>query len=58
MQFKKVMRMILLVLFIAMAAILPVPITIYQKDKQPKFRVEQLNRKEDEEQQEENEFKF
>ncbi|MBC3759312.1 hypothetical protein H7U19_12915 [Hyunsoonleella sp. SJ7] len=37
-----------LVLLIMLATIIPVPITVYRKDKLPNFTIEQIDKKEDE----------
>lgn len=47
MKMKRILRLIVLALFIAMACILPVPITHYNKDKSPKYLVEQIDKNED-----------
>ena len=36
-----------LILMIAMASVLPVPIMFYNKDKLPKYLIEQIDKKED-----------
>ena len=46
--FKRFLRLLALVLMIALASVLPVPITFYRKDDLPKFLIEQLDHKEDE----------
>lgn len=46
MKIKKLLRLIALILLIALASILPVPITFYRKDNTPKFKIEQLDKKE------------
>lgn len=38
-----------LMLMIAMASVLPVPITFFTKDKEPKYLKEQIDNKEDDE---------
>ncbi len=47
MNIKRIVRLIALALMIALACILPVPITFYRKDNTPKFKIEQLDNKED-----------
>ncbi|RKE90906.1 hypothetical protein [Ichthyenterobacterium magnum] len=47
MKIKKVLRLIALVFFIAIASIIPVPITFYKKDNLPKHLIEQLETKEE-----------
>jgi len=42
---KKLLRLLALVLIIGLATLLPVPITIYRKDNTPKFKTEQLDKK-------------
>ncbi len=49
MQLKKFLRFLLLLFFLAIASLVPVPINFYKKDKLPSFKVEQLDKKEDEE---------
>lgn len=46
--FKRILRLIALLLIIALASILPVPITFYRKDNLPKYLIEQIDAKEDE----------
>jgi len=47
MKIKRLLRLLALVLMIAMASILPVPITFFNKDKLPKFVIEQIDEKEE-----------
>jgi len=47
--FKRILRLIALLLIIALASILPVPITFYRKDNLPKYLIEQIDAKEEEE---------
>ena len=47
MKIKRLLRLLALMLMIAMASILPVPITFFNKDKLPKFVIEQIDKKED-----------
>jgi len=51
---RKWCRFVTLLFFVILAAIIPVPIIFYQKDKLPTFRIEQFDRKEDEENEDEN----
>ena len=46
--FKRILRLVALILIIALASILPVPITFYRKDNLPKYLIEQIDAKEDE----------
>ncbi len=47
MKIKRLLRLLALVLMIAMASILPVPITFFNKDKLPKFVIEQIDEKDE-----------
>ncbi len=47
MKIKRIIRLFALILVIAMASVLPVPITFFNKDKQPKYLTEQIDTKED-----------
>lgn len=47
MKIKRLLRLIALMLMIAMASVLPVPITLFTKDNQPKYLIEQIDTKED-----------
>lgn len=47
--FKRLLRLLVLTLMIALASVLPVPITFYKKDDLPKFLIEQVDNKEEEE---------
>ena len=47
MKIKRVLRLLLLMLMIAMASVLPVPISFFNKDKQPKYLIEQIYTKEE-----------
>ena len=47
MKIKRLLRLIALMLMIAMASILPVPISFFSKDNQPKYLIEQIDSKED-----------
>ena len=44
-NFKKALRLLALVLLITLASALPVPITFYRKDNLPKFKIEQIDKK-------------
>jgi len=46
MKIKRIARLLALILMIAMASILPVPILFYNKDKLPKHLTEQIDKKE------------
>ena len=48
MKIKRFIRLLALILLIAMASILPVPLIFYKKDKMPKYLLEQIDKKEDE----------
>ena len=45
--FKRILKLVALILLIALASILPVPITFYRKDNLPKYLIEQIDAKED-----------
>lgn len=45
--FKKWLRLLALALIIALASVLPVPINFYRKDNLPKYTIEQVDKKED-----------
>lgn len=45
----KLLRLLLLLFFIALAALVPVPLTLSKKDTTPKFVLEQLDEEEEEE---------
>ena len=47
--FKRVLRLLALVFMIGLATILPVPITYYSKDNMPKFKIEQIDKKQEDE---------
>jgi len=49
MNLKKGLRLAALILLIALACALPVPITTYRKDNLPKYLTEQVEQKSDEE---------
>ncbi|WP_298339202.1 hypothetical protein [uncultured Algibacter sp.] len=49
---KKTLRLFALVIMIALASILPVPVTFYRKDNLPKFKIEQIDKKRDDKTQE------
>lgn len=46
---KRILRLIALVFIIGLATILPVPITFYRKDNIPKFKIEQIDKKQEDE---------
>jgi hypothetical protein len=46
MKIKRFIRLLALILIIAMASVLPVPILFYNKDKLPKHLIEQIDKKE------------
>ena len=56
MSLKKGLRLAGLILLIALACIMPFPITTYRKDNLPKHRIEQVEQKEEDN--EENDAKF
>lgn len=45
--FKKGLRLLALALIIALASVLPVPINFYRKDNLPKYTIEQIDTKEE-----------
>lgn len=45
--FKKGLRLLALALIIALASVLPVPINFYRKDNLPKYTIEQIDKKKD-----------
>lgn len=47
MKIKRFLRLLALILMIAMAAVLPVPLTFYTNDKQPNYLIEQIDTKDD-----------
>lgn len=47
MKIKRILRLLALILVIAMASILPVPIFFHNKDKLPKYPIEQIDEKEE-----------
>ncbi len=47
MKIKRILRLVALMLMIAMASVLPVPISLFTKDNQPKYLIEQIDTKED-----------
>ncbi|GAA4963327.1 hypothetical protein [Algibacter aquimarinus] len=49
MRIKKFLRFVMLLIFIVMASLVPVPIKFHKKDKQPSFKIEQIDKKEEEE---------
>lgn len=48
MKITRILRLTALVIMIAMASVLPVPLIFYKKDKNPKYLLEQIDEKEDE----------
>ncbi|WP_298555349.1 hypothetical protein [uncultured Algibacter sp.] len=46
---KKTLRLLALVFIIGLATVLPVPITFYRKDNLPKFKIEQIDKKREDE---------
>ena len=46
--FKRSLRLLALILMIALASVLPVPISFYRKNDLPKYLIEQIDTKEDE----------
>jgi len=53
MRLKRFIRFLMLLVFIIIACILPFPIKFYKKDNLPSFKIEQVDKKEDEENSEE-----
>jgi hypothetical protein len=47
MKIKRFIRLLALILLIALASVLPVPLIFYKKDKMPKYLLEQIDEKED-----------
>lgn len=48
MKIKRILRLLALILMIALASVLPVPLIFYKKDKMPKYLLEQIDKKKDE----------
>ncbi len=48
MRVKKLLYFFMLLLFIMIAAIVPFPINFYKKDNLPKYTIEQIDKKEEE----------
>lgn len=46
MKIKRILRLLALILVIAMASIIPVPILFHNKDKLPKYPIEHIDKKE------------
>ena len=46
---KRILRLLALLFMIALATVLPVPITFYRKDNMPKFKIEQFEKKKEDE---------
>ena len=42
---KKALRLLALLFMIVLASVLPVPITYFRKDNMPKFKIEQIDKK-------------
>jgi len=42
---KRTLRLFTLILMIALASVLPVPISFYKKDDSPKYQIEQIDTK-------------
>ena len=53
MKFKKTIRLLSFVFIIAMASVFPVPITFHSKDHLPKYLIEMVDKKEEEDEKEE-----
>lgn len=53
MRIKKFLRFLMLFIFIIMACIVPFPIKFYKKDNLPSFKIEQIDKKEEDEDTEE-----
>lgn len=49
MRIKKFLRFITLLIFIIMAAIIPVPFKFYKKDNLPSYEIEQVDKKKEDE---------
>ena len=49
MRFKKFARLLVLVFFIMLSSIVPFPITFKRKDNIPTYTIEQIDKKEDDE---------
>lgn len=48
MKIKRFIRLLSLILLVAIASVLPVPLIFYKKDKMPKYLLEQIDKKEEE----------
>ena len=48
-SFKRALRLLALLFMIGLATILPVPIKFYIKDNMPKFKIEQIDKKQEDE---------
>ena len=53
MKLKNILRFVALGLMIALASVLPVPITFYTKDHLPKHLIERVDKKEEEDEEDE-----
>jgi len=49
MKLKKIIRLLALIFAIAMASVLPVPITFYKKHESPPFLIERVDKEKEEE---------
>ena len=49
MRFKKFAHLLVLVFFIMLSTIVPFPVTFKRKDKTPTYTIEQIDKKEDDE---------
>jgi len=49
MRIKKFLRFLMLLIFIIMASIVPFPIRFYKKDNLPSYEIEQIDKKEEDE---------
>lgn len=54
MRIKKFLRFLMLLVFIVIACIIPFPIQFYKKDNLPSYEIEQIDKKEEEENTEDN----
>jgi len=53
MKLKQITRLLALALMIALASVLPVPLTFYAKDHLPKHLIERVDKKEEEDEEDE-----
>ncbi|WP_303317953.1 hypothetical protein Q4Q34_18755 [Flavivirga abyssicola] len=49
MRIKKFLRFLMLLIFIIIASIVPFPIKFYKKDNLPSYEIEQIDKKDDDE---------